>query len=200
MQRTAISITMILALLSGSGLFGCSGSDVLDERSDTWVLTEYTIEDCTGEGNDIDVFSWPDCDGDPATEDPEDSLCGVTGAITIKSASTAPFIRLESYRVDYIPKSSPLWSGGTALPPALDAPERVEQTVDIPTNSTVTIPIPNIMTIDTKLNYWFQDGGDTFAHGLYVIRITFYGIDENDQDVKLQYDTVVRLMDVDTCP
>ncbi len=199
MRKAVFSMSLVSLIALGAWIFGCAGSDALDETHDRYQIS---ISLVGGEGDaphDLEVFSAADCDGDPATDDPEPGLAGISGTLTITSASDAPFVQIQHYQVQYIPQSSTLVGGGTDIPPDLAAGEVLEKTINVPSGSTVSAALDTIMTIDTKLSYVNQGGLVTFAQGVYVIRVTLYGEDENNGDFEETIDTVVRLMDIGNC-
>jgi hypothetical protein len=180
-------------------VIGCSGSDPLDELHDRYQIY---IEPEGGEGDgdyDFECFQTVDCNGDGNFDDSEPGLAGIAGAITIESASDAPYLQIRQYQIEYIPQLSPLSGGGTALPPDLDPTEILEYTINIPSNSIVVDVLPTIMTVDNKNNYVNQGGLATFAQGVYIIRITLYGEDGNNGDFEQTVDITIRMMDIDNC-
>ena len=202
MRPFNVKLLCCFGLLAGLAIIvGCGSSDLLDPLAGNDYLASISLTGGDGDApNDLEVFASADCDGNATTDDPEPGLAGIVGTLTIQSSADAPFLQIRQYRVDYIPQQSPLIGGGTDLPPALEPPETVEQTINVQPNGTVSAPLNNIMTIDTKLFYAFDpDGLGTFAQGIYVIRVTLYGEDENNQSVTLPIDTVVRMMDIDNC-
>jgi hypothetical protein len=199
MQPRTITISLIsVFLLSILWLSSCGDMDLLEEMDDNYQIS---IALSGGDGdapNDLEVGYTSDCDGDVTTDDPEPGLAGISGTVTILSAQYAPFLQIEEYRLEYIPQESPLWGGGTDFPPFLDEPEDLEITATVMPGEEISFPIHNVLTIDNKLNYVDQGGLLTFAQGIYVIRITFFGL-ENEKEIELSLDTVVRLMDIDNC-
>jgi hypothetical protein len=210
MRRTLFSFTAILAYLAAFGLLGCgSGGDPLDEVAGSkWTISHFNLAEAGVEPeedstmNDLDVFQDVcdiEVDDDNVTTITYEPFTGTNGLVVFTSAADAPFLQIESYRMNYYPVQSPLLSGGTDLPPTLDEPGRVQLSIDIPPSSKVVIPIPNVLTIDNKAYYWFTPGGaDTFIQGLYSIQITFEAV-AGDEDISITRSTVVRLMNVDRC-
>lgn len=101
---TLLVVTCVTGLLVGLSIFtGCSGgSDGLFDE----VATKYNAVASPRDGvtvtDDIDVVRNLDCDGDPATDDPE-PFWDFSAEVTIDNDATGSEFRVESYTVNFRP-------------------------------------------------------------------------------------------------
>lgn len=188
-------------------IMGCGSTDPLDEQGGTFTFNLVAIDGGDDNTHDIDVIRNLDCDADPTTADPE-PYTGVQGEISVTvSANSTTGIEIESFRVDYIPETSPRPTGGTFTPPSLDSislGNTFYADIGLTTTDNFTL-----MSTDHKdyytttmiLSGLFDVDGP--YEGLYTIALTiYYRIDSDDpgdtpRSKTIYYD--VSLLNWDRC-
>lgn len=187
-MQPRVKTTICLTILFLTGLWICSCGDVqlLDPMDDTYQVS-FSVDG----SSDIDVIQ-SDCDGTPQ------DFFGEIGSLTIASSLDAPYLRITSYMVEYIPQLSSARDGTWAVPVALGQTANYPFTIEVNPGDTVSPEegLPDVMSIGIKDNYATDlDGFLYFAQGIYTLRLHLYG-NQSEKAVELTADTVVRLMDV----
>lgn len=101
---TLLVVTCVTGLLVGLSIFtGCSGGSdgLFDEETTKYNAVAYP-QDGDASTDDIDVVQVADCDGDPATSDPE-PFYAFHAEVTIDNDPTGAEFRVESYTVNFRP-------------------------------------------------------------------------------------------------
>jgi len=147
----------------------------------------------------VDIFLNPDCDGDPATVDPEpfaDHSAKVTFSNTLLPDIDQKHQRdvtLTGYTVAYSLAHCP---EGLQCP--LLTPNQIGATLFLPAGGTEEFSLV-LVTLGTK-NEYLQKGGGVNAFPTYTATYTFSGEDEFGSPISLTAATGFTVGDYDFCP
>ena len=163
-----IGSLILMLIISGCG----SGNDLLDE-----VGGRTTYDLTLGDGGDddvlqVDISQITDCNGDGATDDPEDPLTPVLGEITVSVASDAPGLTLLSYVVNFIRIPTVDMNNTAQTPVQLASNSGQFNSFDIDSGTVGTSDAFLIMTVNQKaVVYDYLAATPTLISALYTIEV-----------------------------
>ena len=193
--RLTCRLVLLLIICLFLGACGSSGVGEVEHKA------TMTVTDAGETTRDIDVTMNTDCDGDPATDDPE-TFTNVGANVTIVVSDTGLAIRVESYTVAFLPHRSDDGTGTVITPPSLNSyPDAMSNSDWIDTGTSSTISGITVMTFDTKAEYvtkWTAAGVGNQV-GLYTIRVTLSIVDKAGKRSTLVVNEQVALSFYDNC-
>lgn len=198
----SLGATAVLGAALGCGQVGgagqCNGVDVtgmcvaVDSVQPTDTVTGF------GDTSDVDAFQNPDCDGNPATVDPEKfgkHSAKVTFSTKLMTGVTSPpapaFVTWENYTIEYIASST-----NTVNAPALTAHSYAADSIKVNANESVTATL-ELVSIQTKDEYVKSNGSSLPA--IYSAVYTIKGTSQFNEDVVLKTSVSFNIGDYNLC-
>ncbi|HIN33086.1 MAG TPA: hypothetical protein EYM83_03975 [Nitrospirales bacterium] len=208
-NRCALFSLLVLLVLAGCGddQIGSAGQCGGAESSGICVTINSIAPGSLGlpSSDDVDAFQNPDCDGDPATNDPEDfsrHSANVTLSVTNliptnvpgETAGVPTFVTLTQYRIEYTADA------GNVLPVPTLTNRVFNETIriDVNADATVTIALLELAQLNEYAEQALQ-GGTTDAFQSYTVKYTFSGQDSLGNPVSVAAFKKIQIGDFDTC-
>lgn len=195
--------TAFVGLAMGCGQIGgagqCNGVNItgmcvtVDSIQPTDTVTGF------GDTSDVDAFQSADCDGDPATSDPEKfgkHSAKVTISATLMTGVSSPpapaFVTWTGYTIDFVASSTNLVSAPSLSSQAFAA-DNLKVNADTPTTWTFEF-VPS----QTKSEY-ANNSGPQWPPATYSAIYTFKGETQFKQDVEIKSSASFNIGNYDLC-
>lgn len=201
-KRTSFLFLILLAITScgdvgGGGGGGGAADTGIYLNVDTIVPTDISVTETPS----IDMVWTQDCNADGIADDPETPFGAHTATVTISaillpgatSPPAATKVVITKYRVEFT--VSPGYAGPAF--PTLEYNTNINVTVGGSSSATV-----NLMTEELKKPYVSQLGGTgswTYGWPVYTVTYTFYGQDDQGNDVSASSFTTVTIGGFNKC-